>query len=87
MELRRIIQTEQAALHRAAGGEFGEHRGKMTAGALDAAGRVQFRKYADEHWLSLPSAATERKRSRSLKTRNPGPRIRNEWRLEKGPGR
>jgi hypothetical protein len=35
----------------------------MAAGALNAAGRVEFRKYANEHWLSLPSAAMERKRA------------------------
>ena len=61
MKFRRIIEAEQAALHGAAGGEFGEYRGKMAAGTLDASGRVQFRKYANEHWVSLPSAGRERK--------------------------
>ncbi len=49
MEFRRIIEAEQAAFHGAAGGEFGEHGGEMAAGTLDAAGSVEFRKYADEH--------------------------------------
>jgi len=41
--------------------KLGEYRGKMAAGTLDASGRVQFRKYANEHWVSLPSAGRERK--------------------------
>ena len=49
VELVGIIEAEEAALHGAAGGEFGEHGGEVAAGALDAAGSVEFRKYADEH--------------------------------------
>ncbi len=67
MKLRRIIEAEQAALHGAAGGEFREYRGEMTASALDAAGRVQFRKYANEHWVSLPSVRMERKREAQIR--------------------
>ena len=78
MELRRIIEAEEAALHGAAGGEFGEHGGEMAAGALDAAGSVQFRKYADEHWVSLPSARMERKREA---------RIRESLQSAREPGR
>jgi hypothetical protein len=62
MKLRRIIEAEETAFHRAAGCEFREHGGEMAAGTLNAARCVQFRKYADEHWLSLPSAGMERKR-------------------------
>ena len=62
MKLRGIIEAEEAAFHGAAGGELGEDGGEMAAGALNAAGGVQFRKYADEHWVSLPSAEMERKR-------------------------
>ncbi len=61
MKLRRIVEAEEPALHRAAVRIFGEHRGDVPAGALYAAGSVEFRKYADEHWVSLPSAAMERK--------------------------
>jgi hypothetical protein len=50
----------------------------MAAGTLDAAGRVQFRKYANEHWVSLPSASRERKREARIRrcvrsAREPGP--------------
>jgi hypothetical protein len=61
MKLGRIVETKEATLHGAAFGELGEDGGEMAAGALDAAGSVEFRKYADEHWVSLPSAERERK--------------------------
>jgi hypothetical protein len=57
----RIIQAEQSALPPAAGGEFRQHRGQVSPHTLDAAGGVQFRKEANDHALSLPSTAQERK--------------------------
>jgi hypothetical protein len=62
MKLGRIIQAEEAAFHRAAGCKFREDCGNVAAGALNAAGGVQLRKYADKHPVSLPRAAMERKR-------------------------
>ena len=62
VKFRRVIEAEETAFHGTAGGKLREDGGDVTAGALNAAGGVQFRKYADEHWLSLPSAAMERKR-------------------------
>jgi hypothetical protein len=62
VKFRRVIEAEETAFHGTAGGKLGEHGRNVAAGALNTAGRVQFRKYADEHWLSLPSAAMERKR-------------------------
>jgi hypothetical protein len=64
MEFRRVIQAEKAAFHGAAGGKFREHSGDVAACALNPARRVEFRKYADEHWVSLPSTAQERKRAK-----------------------
>jgi hypothetical protein len=62
MELRRVVEAEQAALHTAAGGELGQHSGEVTSGALHTAGSVEFGEDSDEHPVSLPSAGTERKR-------------------------
>ncbi len=62
VKFRGIIEAEETAFHAAAGGKFGEDGCEVAAGALNAAWRVQFRKYADEHWVSLPSAGMERKR-------------------------
>jgi hypothetical protein len=62
MKFGRVIEAEKTAFHGTAGGKFRKDSCDVTAGALDTAWRVQFRKYADEHWLSLPSAAMERKR-------------------------
>jgi hypothetical protein len=62
MKFRRVIEAEETAFHGTAGGKLREDGGDVTAGALNAAWGVQFRKYADEHWLSLPSAEMERKR-------------------------
>jgi hypothetical protein len=62
VKFRGVIEAEEAAFHGAARGKLGEDGCNVATGALNAAGRVQFRKYADEHWLSLPSAAMERKR-------------------------
>lgn len=61
MELGRIVEREEATIEAAAGGEFFHDRGDVAAGALHAAGSVEFRKEADEHGVSLPSAGTERK--------------------------
>ena len=57
VQLRRIVQAEQPALHAAAGGEFTHHRRQVAAHALHSAGCIQFREEADEHALSLPTAA------------------------------
>jgi hypothetical protein len=65
VKFRRIIQAEEAAFHGTAGGKLGKDGCDVAAGALNAAWCVQFRKYADEHWVSLPSAAMERKREYS----------------------
>jgi hypothetical protein len=62
VKFRRVIEAEETAFHGAAGGKLREDGGDVAAGALNAAWGVQFRKYADEHWVSLPSAAMERKR-------------------------
>jgi hypothetical protein len=58
----RVIEAEKTAFHGTAGGKLRKDSCNVTTGALNTAWRVQFRKYADEHWLSLPSAAMERKR-------------------------
>jgi hypothetical protein len=62
VKLGRIIQAEEAAFHRATGCKFREDRSNVAARALNAAGGVQLRKYADEHSVSLPRAAMESKR-------------------------
>ena len=62
VKFRRVIEAEESAFHGTAGGKLRKHGCDVAAGALNAAGRGQFRKYADEHWVSLPSAAMERKR-------------------------
>src|SRR5713101_4989416 len=61
MQLGRIIQADEAAFHVARGGELRQHRRQVAAGALHAAGRVQFREEANDHASSLSTAATERK--------------------------
>jgi hypothetical protein len=62
VKFRRVIEAEEAAFHGSAGGKLREYGCDMATGALNTTRGVQFRKYADEHWLSLPSAAMERKR-------------------------
>ena len=62
VKFRRVIEAEETAFHGTAGGKLREDGCDVAAGALNAAWRIQFRKYADEHWVSLPSAAMERKR-------------------------
>jgi len=57
----RIIQAEQSALPAAAGREFRQHRGQVSPRALYPAGGFQFREEANDHALSLPSTAQERK--------------------------
>jgi len=44
-----------------AGGKFREHDRQMAARSLHPAGSVQFRKEANEHAQSLPSAAPDGK--------------------------
>ena len=61
MQLRRVVQADQPAVHRSAGGKLGHHRRDMAAGALQAAGRIEFREESDNHAPSLTSAARERK--------------------------
>ena len=61
VKFRGVIEAEETAFHGTAGGKLREDRCDVTAGALNAAWRIQFRKYADEHWVSLPSTAMERK--------------------------
>ena len=62
VKFRRVIKAEEAAFHGTAGGKLRKYGCDVAAGALNTARGVQFRKYADEHWLSLPSTAMERKR-------------------------
>jgi hypothetical protein len=62
VKFRRVIEAEETAFHGTAGGKLRKDGCDMTTGALNTAWGVQFRKYSDEHWLSLPSAAMERKR-------------------------
>jgi hypothetical protein len=62
VKFRRVIEAEETTFHGTAGGKFGEDGCDVAASALNTAWRVQFRKYADEHWVSLPSAGMERKR-------------------------
>jgi len=62
VKFRRVIEAEEAAFHGTAGGKLRKDGCDVATGALNTAWRVQFRKYADEHWLSLPSTAMERKR-------------------------
>ena len=61
MQLGRIVQTEQATIHAAAGRKFGEYRRQMASGALHTPRCVKFRKEANEHALSLPSTANDGK--------------------------
>ncbi len=61
VELGRVIQGEDAALHVAAGREFREDGRQMAADALDSAGGFEFGEETDDHAPSLPSAAPERK--------------------------
>ena len=70
VKFRGVVEAEETAFHGTAGGEFGEDGCDVAASALNAARRVQFRKYADEHWVSLPSAAMERKREYWKSLRN-----------------
>jgi hypothetical protein len=49
VKFRRVIEAEEAAFHGTAGGKLGKDGCDMAAGALNAAWRIQFRKYADEH--------------------------------------
>jgi hypothetical protein len=62
VKFRGVIEAEETTFHGTAGGKLREDGCDVPAGALHATWRIQFRKYADEHWLSLPSAAMERKR-------------------------
>jgi hypothetical protein len=64
VKFRRVIEAEETAFHGTAGGKLRKYGCDVAAGALNAAWSVKFRKYADEHWVSLPSAAQERKRAR-----------------------
>ncbi len=57
VQLRRVIQADQAAIHAVAGGEFREHRRQVAAHPLHPAGCVQFWKEANEHAQSLPTGA------------------------------
>ena len=60
MKLARVIQAEEATLPPAARGKFRQHSRKMAPHALYPAGAVQFWEEANDHALSLPSAAPER---------------------------
>ena len=62
VKFRRVIEAEETAFHGTAGGKLRKYCCDVAAGTLNAAWGVQFRKYTDEHWVSLPSAAMERKR-------------------------
>jgi hypothetical protein len=62
VKFRGVIEAEETAFHGTAGGEFSEDGCNVTASPLNTSWPVQFRKYADEHWVSLPSAGMERKR-------------------------
>lgn len=57
VQLRRIIQAEQAAIHVAARGKLRQHRCQVAARSLHPAGCLQFGEEADNHGQSLPSAA------------------------------
>jgi hypothetical protein len=61
VQLRRVIQAEQPALHSMAGGKFIHHCGNVPPGALHSAGGVQLREESKEHATSLPSTAQENK--------------------------
>ena len=69
MQLRGVIQAEQAAFHAAARGEFRHHRRQMAARSLDSPGRFQFREETDNHAQSLPTAAAEGKLSLLFRAR------------------
>jgi hypothetical protein len=65
VEFSRIVQAEQAAIHATAGRKFRQHRRQVAPCALHSARRIQFWEEANDHALSLPSAAPERKTSQA----------------------
>ena len=64
MKFGRIVEREETRVEATAGGELLHDGGDVAAGALHAAGGVEFRKQANEHGVSLPSAVQERKEKR-----------------------
>ena len=61
VQLGRIVQAEQPALHPMACGKFTHYRGDVPARPLHSAGRVQLREESKEHASSLPSTTQENK--------------------------
>jgi hypothetical protein len=61
VQLRRVIQAQQAAAHLAVCRKFAKHSRQMPAGALHSAGRVQLGEQSNDHAPSLTTAAPERK--------------------------
>ncbi len=53
VEFLRVVEAEEAGLHFVGGGVLAHHKGEMAAGALDAAGCVQFGEEANKHAVSL----------------------------------
>ena len=60
MKLARIIQAEETTLPPAARSKFRQHCRQVAPHTLYPAGAVQFGEEANNHALSLPSAAPER---------------------------
>ena len=63
MQLRRIVEAQQPALHAMACGKFAHYRGNVSPRPLHSAGRVQLWKESKKHASSLPSAASENKKA------------------------
>src|SRR5882757_8221190 len=61
MQFRRVVETQQTALHSVADGEFAHHRSHMASRPLYSARRIQLRKESKKHASSLPSTAPEHK--------------------------
>ncbi len=61
MQLGRVVQAQQPALHLAALGELGDHRSQMPPCSLDPAGWLELGKESNNHAPSLPTAESEGK--------------------------
>jgi hypothetical protein len=57
MQLRRVVQAQEAAFHAPAFCKLRQHGCDMTSSALHSTWRIQLWEQANDHGLSLPCAA------------------------------